>query len=329
MLVRVVRIPLCAVVAIAVLTAVMAASPAVAKTPAADCQPYGGKPCLLPFPDNRLTTSDKASVTGLRVQLPATAMPVNAQGARVSPGPYDGSDGFSPGSAIVVHISGLDSAAALKRTGAVPLTDMSRYRAKRAPIVVIDQATGPRRLIWAEMDANAKGAANTDLLIHPGKNFIEGHTYVVALRFLKTAAGKAIQSPPWFAHLRDGARLSGAVRGARGRYRTIFKALKRAKTATDASLYEAWSFTVASRQSLTGRMLAIRNNAFAQLGDSNLADSVAQGSAPSFAVTDTKPLTSSTGAALTQVDGTFQVPCYLTVCGPSTQPGFHYGSAGL
>src|SRR6202000_569355 len=35
---------------------------------------------------------------------------------------------------------------------------------------------------------------------------------------------------------------------------------------------------------------------------------------------------SSAGAALTQVDGTMQVPCYLVTCGPSAQPGFHYSS---
>ncbi|HEX3834317.1 MAG TPA: hypothetical protein VHW04_20220, partial [Solirubrobacteraceae bacterium] len=39
--------------------------------------------------------------------------------------------------------------------------------------------------------------------------------------------------------------------------------------------------------------------------------------------------TSSTGAALTEVDGTYQVPCYLTVCGATATPGFHFGSSGL
>jgi hypothetical protein len=319
---------LLAAVMAAMLVAVTASS-ASAKTPAADCQPYSGKQCLLPYPDNRLTTHDKASKTGLRVNMPAAVMPANATGVRIKPGAWNGNDGFSPGSALIVHIRGLDSAAALKRTGAVPLTNMSRYKAKRQPIVVIDQATGKRQLIWAEMDANAKGAANTNLLIHPGKGLTEGHTYIVALRFLKTAKDKAIKSPAWFAHLRDAAKLHGAVKAQRNRYRSIFRALKKAKIATDASLYEAWNFTVESEQGLTGRMLAIRNNAFAQLGDTNLADGVTQGSAPSFTVTTTTPVTNAAGAALTEVDGTFQVPCYLLVCGSTAQPGFHYSASGL
>ena len=319
----------------AVLSAVTAAAAAVLaalpgppwpRLPAASCQPFSGKPCLFPFPDNRLTRADRTSVTKLRVNLPVAAMPVNAKGVRVTPGPYDRNDGFSPGSTIVLHIPGLDNPAALAKTGAVPITNIAQSLAKRQAIVLIDQATEQRQLIWAELDANAKGAANTDLLIHPAKLLADGHTFIVALRNLRTKAGKLIAAPQWFARLRDGGKLPAAERAQKTRYAAIFKALKRAGIAANKSLYEAWSFTVESQRSLTGRMLAIRNNAFAQLGDSNLADSVDSGRAPAFTVTDTKPLVSSTGAALTQVDGTLAVPCYLAVCGASTQPGFHYAS---
>ncbi len=155
----------------------------------------------------------------------------------------------------------------------------------------------------------------------------DGHTYVVALRDLRTASGRLIKAPAWFARLRDGRRLPAAERGQRSRYAAIFRVLRRAGVSRNAGLYEAWNFTVESRQSLTERMLAIRNNAFAQLGDTNLADGVAAGRAPAYSVTDTKPLTSPTGATLTQVDGTFQVPCYLQLCGATAAPGFHYSSA--
>jgi hypothetical protein len=300
---------------------------ALAAGPAAGCQPYAGKPCLFPFPDNRLTRPDHGTVTGLRVNLAAAAMPVNTKGVRIQPGPYDRNDGFSPGSAIVLHIPGMDNARALKRTGAVPLTDMAQTFAKRQPIVVIDQATGARQLIWAELDANSPRPADTDLLIHPGKLLAEGHTFIVALRDLRSAAGRLIAAPRWFALLRDGGKLPAAERSQRARYAAIFAALKRAGIARNTGLYAAWNFTVGSRQSLTGQMLAIRNNAFAQLGDTDLADGADTGRAPSFSIVDTKPLVSSGGATLTQVDGTMQVPCYLIVCGPSAQPGFHYSSS--
>ncbi len=180
---------------------------AAAARPAADCQPFSGRPCLFPYPDNRLTRHDGHSATGRRVNLPAAGMPVNTAGQQLAAGPYDVNDGFSPGSAIIIHIPGLTSPRALARTGAVTLTNMSRAFARRQPIVIIDQATGRRQLIWAELDANVTGAANIDLLIHPGKDFLDGHTYIVALRNLRTAAGHRIRAPRWFARLRDGGRL--------------------------------------------------------------------------------------------------------------------------
>ena len=322
------RTALPSAVCAAVLTALaVMAAPALAKAPAASCQPYSAKPCLFPYPDNRLTRADRTSATKLRVSLPAAAMPANTKGVRVNPGAWNRNDGFSPGSAVVLHVPGLDNAAALKRTGPVALTNIAASLAKRQPIVLIDQGTGRRQLVWAELDSLAKSPGTTDLMIHPAKLLADGHTFIVALRNLRTKSGKLIPAPKWFASLRRGGTLPKAERSQTARYAAIFRVLNHAGVARDKSLYAAWNFTVGSEKSLTGRMLAIRNNAFVQLGDSNLADSVDSGHAPAFTVTDTKPLVSSAGAALTQVDGTMQVPCYLITCGASAQPGFHYSSS--
>ena len=310
----------CLAIAAAILAALAGAGPAGAA--AADCQPYAQKPCLLPFPSNLFTKRDQSSVTGLRVHLPAGAMPVNSKGSRVGVAPYDRNDGFSPGSAIIVHIRGLDNAKAFSRTGAATLANMGRSLRKRQPIVLIDERTGKRQLIWSELDANQTSAGDINLMIHPGKNLLEGHTYVVALRNLRTSGGKLIKAPAWFERLRDGRKLTRAERSQRGRYADIFAALKRAGIAR-SNLYEAWDFTVASRQSLTSRMLAIRNNAFAQLGDHNLADVQVQGNAPSYAVTSVAALTPQ----IREVQGSFQVPCYLTTCGLAATTGFHYSSS--
>jgi len=92
---------------------------------------------------------------------------------------------------------------------------MSRSFAPKAPIVVIDEKTGARQLIWAEMDANATGDENVNLLIHPARTS-EGHTYVVAMRNLRNAGGRAIKAPKWFALLRDGRRLPKVERSQLG-----------------------------------------------------------------------------------------------------------------
>ena len=289
--------------------------------PAADCQPFGGRPCLLPFPNNLFTRRDRSSATGLRVSLPQGAMPVNTSGQRVSVAPYDRADGFSPGSAAIVHVPGLDNANAFARTGAAGLLDMAKSRGKNQPIVIIDEHTGRRQLIWSELDANAKTPQTTDLLIHGGVDFANGHTYVVALRNLRNAAGHVISAPSWFERLRDNRPLPRAERSQTLRYTRIFAALARAGVRR-SNLYEAWDFTVASRENVTGRLLSIRNSAFAQLGDSDLADGKVAGHAPSYTITSTKTLSPQ----LSAVVGTFDVPCYLTQCGTTATTGFHYSS---
>ena len=237
----------------ALVASLMLAWPSVsaARAPGADCQPFAKAPCLLPFPSNLFTRADHSTSTGLRVNLPAAAMPVTTKGQRIGVGEYDRSDGFSPGSALIVHVPGFDNARAFAKTGAVSLADMAQAYAKRQPIVVIDEQTGARQLIWSELDVNAGSAAATNLMIHPGKNFTEGHTYIVALRNLRNAAGHLIAAPRWFAKLRDGKPLPAAERSQQGRYARIFAALKRAGIAR-SSLVEAWDFTIASQQSLTG-----------------------------------------------------------------------------
>ena len=88
-------------------------------------------------------------------------------------------------------------------------------------------------------------------------------------------------------------------------------------------LYEAWDFTVASRANVTGRLLSIRDRAFAGLGDRNLGDGRVVGHAPSYTITATKTLSPQLRAVL----GSLNVPCYLVQCGPSATTGFHYSSS--
>ena len=303
------------------------AAPAVfAAPPGADCQPFAGEPCLLPFPNDLYTVNDPSSVTGRRVDLPRNAMPTNTEGSRIKVGPYNLNDGFSPGSDIVVRVPGLSNPAAFNNTNPVRLTDMAKAFAKRAPIVVIDAQTHKRRLIWAELDSNAPNPANTTLLIHPGRNFTEGHRYIVAMRNLKAKNGATLNAPGWFEKLRDGKPLPAAERSQKSRYASIFKSLRRAGIRR-GNLYMAWDFTVMSRRSLSSRMLHIRNRAFIRLGDANLADRIVAGHAPAFQVTSQQDFTPAEDPRVMRiVKGTFQVPCYLTTNNCAIGGGFHYSS---
>ncbi len=286
------------------------------------CDAFASKACLMPFPnDMNLTVKDRKSPTGLRLHLPAKAMPANKDGKRITVAEYNRQDGFSPGQSIVVRVKGLNTASAFKRSRLVPLGDLGQSFAKRAGVVVINARTGKRQLIYAELDANAKSAKDKMLLIHPGENFAEGARYIVALRGLRTSSGKKIKPSKGFRALKDG---KGQKR-LRKRYKGIFKTLKRAGIAK-SNLNLAWDFTVASEKGLTARMLHIRNDAFAQLGDRNLADGKIEGSAPQYTIT--KVVDNPDAQILRRISGTFTVPCYLNVQGCAPGAKFNYTGKG-
>ena len=145
------------------------------------------------------------------------------------------------------------------------------------PIVLINTKTGNRSLIWSEIDANPEDPADRTLIIRPGKNLAEGTRYIVALRNLRDKDGNLLQPGAAFKAYRDRRRPTRARRTSD----KIFKVLSRAGIAR-SNLYLAWDFTVGSERSLSERMLAIRDDALAKLGDTNLTDLQTQGRAPSF-----------------------------------------------
>jgi hypothetical protein len=301
-----------------------AAHAATAPPSGAGCDRLDDAACLLPFPSDAFTKADKHTPTGRSVVLRTSEMPRTAKGKPIDATGWKNLDGFSPGSAILTKVPGIDTDAALKRTGAVSLSDLSTYTARRAPVIVIDTKTGKRWPIWAEMDNNAK-AGQRLLEIHPAKNFLEGHRYVVVLRSLKRADGSAIKAGKAFTKLRDAHGSVGA------RYTRIFKDIKKAGINRDKSLFLTWDFTVASEQSLAGRVLSMRDATFKALGDTNLADGVVAGNAPAFTL-ETQPLVgdeaSAAGRFAQVLRGTVAVPCYLTkACGVGSQ--FALGANGL
>jgi hypothetical protein len=291
-----------------------------------------GSECLFPWPNDYYTRPDSTTDTGKRVDVRAASTPSNVHGVHMDPSEIDTSDGFSPGAMIVLRVPGLDNRAAFRQTGAVPVTDMARSFDRNQPIVLIDAKTGKRQLIWSELDSLASSPDQTDLIIRPGQNLKEGHRYIVALRDLKYAGGGTIPAPQGFRLYRDRIHTKvPLVEQRRQHFEHIFATLKDAGVARD-DLYLAWDFTVASEQNISERMLSIRNDAFAQLGDHDLSDGQVQGQAPSFQVTDVENLTPSDPHGTQnarEVTGTFEVPCYLNQPGCPSGSRFDLGADGL
>src|SRR4051812_19456365 len=289
------------------------------------CDPLDPAQCMLPYPNDWFTKPDASSATGRRLDLNVLAMPHNAAGKPIETQEWNRSDGFSAGAQILTLVPGMTKNADLVPSGLPPVTDLAMNEQDDLGVVLIDEETGRHWPVWAEVDqytdeAGAEptgviGSVQQDLMIHPAENLADGHRYIVALRHLVADNGKIVAPPAAFAAYRDGT--APATDPRRAHMENLFTTLTKAGVARN-NLYLAWDFTTASTKNVTGRLVAMRNDAFAQLGDTSLADGVVQGSAPAFTV-DTVTVNPD-GNIARRISGHFTVPCYIApTCEPPTK----------
>jgi hypothetical protein len=137
------------------------------------------------------------------------------------------------------------------------------------------------------------------LFVRPAAVLPEGHRIIVALRDLVDADGEPVAADDAFRAYRD--RLESDVAEVEDRRQAmeqVFADLAEAKVKRD-DLVLAWDFTIASAETLSARLLHIRDDAFERLGDE----------APPFTV-ETNEASDREGIAR-EVTGTFEVPLYL------------------
>jgi hypothetical protein len=281
---------------------------ALSNTPAG-CDPLDQRACLLPFPSNAYTVPDTSTATGLRVSMTPRSAGANAQGVYVNLTEWNRNDGFSPNSTLLVHVPGIDAT----NSKLPPWTDLQSSLADDATVVLIDTDTSQRVPLWAELDVKATSDDDRMLVIHPAVALAEGHHFVVGLRGMQDANGDEIEPGVVFRAFRD--RLaSEALDARRPAMEAAFAALTDAGIARNG-LYLAWDFTVASERNLSERMLSIRDNALASLGDG----------APAFELTTVTPAPQDDIAL--QVEGTYTVPNFLTGDGGPGQR-FNYADNG-
>ena len=217
----------------------------------------------------------------------------------------------------------MDTPEAFAQTDPVPITDMSHSFDPDQPIVVIDADTGERQLIWTELDSNASTPAETDLLIHFGKNLQDGHRYIVAMRGMKDSDGNPIDAPAGFQLFRDGIPTGiPAIENRRDHFEDVFDTLGDAGIARD-DLYLAWDFTVASTENMTGRMLSMRDQAFADLGDADLTDGGTaigpdDGDAPQFTINPNDGDNDPNGRSARTASSTSRTRPRRTIAAPRT-----------
>jgi len=266
---------------------------------AVECELVGNE-CLLPFPSDALTVADATTITGRRVALPESVMPISSAAIAVDPSRQNRADGFSPGSAGLVLIPGVDPAS----SGLAPIHDLAQSLADDSNSVVIDATTGERWPHWTELDANATDPARQGLFVRPAVNYPEGHRIVVGLRNLVDENGASLEPTDTFRAYRDRLESDVAqVEARRPAMERVFADLDAVGVARE-ELVIAWEFTVISTESLTGPLVHMRDDAFAILGDE----------APSFTVDQVWRDDSDT---YTIMEGTYEVPLYLEDDGAS------------
>ncbi|NLC01007.1 MAG: hypothetical protein GX789_07030 [Pseudomonas formosensis] len=285
--------------------------------------------CLYPFPNNLFTREDGSTPTGLRIDFDIRAMPVaqpvdmpaspdntrfvpirTTEATPIEPTQWNRNDGFSPGSMLLAHLPGID----LDRTGAVRITDIEPSLDPDTPVLVINASTLERQLIWVELDANNTDPAEQALIIRPARNFEEGNRYIAVIRNARDAEGELLPVNELFRAYRDGIDTGEPVFEARREaMEDIFAILEQAGVER-GELTLAWDFTIASQQSLTERLLAIRDDAFARLA----------GASPSFRITEVRDNPAS--GLSRNIKGTFDVPNYLNQTGGGVGATFNYAS---
>jgi hypothetical protein len=285
------------------------------------CDPLDPAVCLQPFPNDHFTVADPTTDTGKRIALQSASMPQSNVGVSVNPTENNRNDGFSPGSMLITKVPGLETPEAFAATDPVPITDIERSFEPDAPIVVIDASTGERHLIWSELDANPTNPADVNLIIRPAVNFEEGHRYIVALRGLRTAEGNVIEAQRPFQLYRDAIVTDDpAVEERRPEFEDMFATLDESGIARE-DLYLAWDFTIASERNLTERFLTMRDEAFAGLGDTDLADLEVQGQAPTFQVTGVTDYATCASDGNPECSSGFELPLFSALpLGPSDLP---------
>jgi hypothetical protein len=296
--------------------------------------------CMQPFP-NDLFTKEAGTATGRQLNFVRESMPANSEPNKppvhIDPTDMNRADGFSPGNLAVLKVPGLDTPQAFTNSKIVPITNMNAYDDPNQAVMVIDAKTGERHPIWAELDSNPtsvdpgpggpggvdKNPGNTgpvNLIIRPAVNYEHGHRYIVVLRNLRDASNKPIASPPAFRTYRDSIiTKQPIVEQRRSHMNSIINTVVNKAGVKRSSLYMAWDFTVASAPTTTGRALTIRDDAFARLGDNNLANRVIEGNSPTWAI-DSVTADNPTGNNLRRIRGRLtNVPCYIS--SPNCSPG--------
>jgi len=275
-----------------------------------ECNPLGGNGCVTPWPSNLYASEDATSNTGMRLDIPAGALPTNLDGIAIDPAPLNALDGFSAAAPMIVAFeTGVDD------SNLVPNSRFLDSVEDSSPTVLLDMETGERVLHFAEIDIRSPDITDKQALyIRSAKRLKPGTRYAAAVRkSLKAKDGSELPISAGFAALLSGKTTKHeALEARRDDYAEVLEALATAGVPTD-DLVVAWDFTTASDEALREDLIVSRDRTLEAAG--------VDGANLTFEITD-EDISKDSG--MRRVDGTFTVPLMLSKGGD-----FAFGIAAL
>jgi hypothetical protein len=271
------------------------------------CNPLGGSACITPWPSAIYEKDDATTETKRRVEVPKGALPTNFDGIEIEPAMLADQDGFSYAAPMIIAWeSGVDGA------NLVDYKHIADSVMATSPTVIIDMESGELVHHFAELDAREPDKpASQALYIRPAKMLLPAHRYAVAIKkTLKAKGGGELLISEGFQAILDGEATShGLLEKVRPRYTDIFAKLE-AKGVAKQDLVVAWDFTTRSRANVQDDLFYARKSALEMMGTN--------ASALSYTIdADTVP---SDPRYVRRIDGTYDVPHFLTGDGPSPFP---------
>ncbi len=258
--------------------------------------------CLLPYPSDVFLTDDPSQPSGRRLAIPDAALPKTKNGEAVDPTRVHAADGFSHHPLLLAWFGGeIDPA------GLVFHTDPSGSLTAASPTTLLDAETGAPVLHFAELDALDEAEGRRAIQIRPMVRLRNGARYIVALHGLRGPDGGALAAPEGFRRLRDGEAGDDAVLAPLAeRYdREIFPKLEAFGLARGDVLL-AWDFTVQSEASVTGDMLAVREDALRRF----------EAAPPAVTIDAVEDAASPDEPTARRVRGRLRVPLYMESAEP-------------
>jgi hypothetical protein len=249
--------------------------------------------------------------SGVNVYFGKTTLPVPSSHTPIDHAPWNGRDGFSPGSDVMAHLPG----ATVK---GLPNPDtIASSLAPSCPTVLMEADTGALVPHFSELDVSEPNVDQQAFMIRPALRLKDATRYLVAIRHVVDEKDRPLAPSPVFAALRDGTpsdEISIAPR--RSLYADIFKRLA-AHGVETKDLQLAWDFTTASRQNTTSWLVHVRDAALAAVG----ADG------PTYTITST--VDNPNPQTKRRILGQMTVPLYLNQPGPGTGVALHLGPDGM